>query len=243
MMDSLTLRLAAVFLAPLLLFPQAGLGQDYDYGFNAASDSMYNYLGTEIMNGALDSYIDGSSGEGDGGEGGKPDAPIVVENTRYTPQSTIEKEVKDIIIASALPNAKDPAAVTQLVTNGDVESFFTQLMTPHGLKAGDLSDALTAYWLTMWTIVNDKPMPSPDVVSGVRAQFEAVLRTDGNMAEEGSRQRMAQIYSWQMIFAVSYHRLPGMDKVALGQELDRIGKENGFELRRMEPTVDGFVVR
>jgi hypothetical protein len=243
MLKSIVFFRAVVLLAALLTFPQVGVGQDYDYGFNATSESMYNYLGTEIMNGALGSYIDGSPGEDSAGQANETNSPIVVDNTRYTPQPAIDREVKDIIIASALPMAKDPAAVTQLVTSGDIESYFTQLMAPHGLEAGDVSDALAAYWLTMWTIVNDRPMPSPEIVSGVRSQFEAILRTDGNMADEGMRQRMAQLYSWRMVFLLASYQTADADKVGIGQEMDRIGQEAGFELRRIEPSLDGFAVR
>lgn len=117
-------------------------------GFNAWSDSQYNYLSTEIMKAATSN----SSATPNANTKKAQTADRLIRSTasanaigRYTISAPVTKQVKDQFIKSRSKLAPNPTGFVNFINKVNIEPVFADLMGKHGLQSHDLSDAMAGY--------------------------------------------------------------------------------------------------
>jgi hypothetical protein len=227
----------------MIIFTMTSFAHAQDIaGFNAWSDSQYNYLSSEVMkNTAIQNYASGERSRYRNENGYRQ--PGRYTETSYIPNQRIEREVKDIIAQITLPSARDPATLQRLIDTGNTELYFDQFMQKHGLQSGDLADAMAGYWLTLWTVANRRPMPSRTAVAGVREQMAQGLSFERSIESPAARQREAQLLMWQMFLVTASTTRNDISQIELSNEMYQSGLRKGFDLRRLRPSASGFVMR
>jgi hypothetical protein len=211
-------------------------------GFNAWSDSQYNYLSTEIIKSATTnssvtdnlspkvSQAPGSSARSNAG---------MISSGRYTASPAVTQQVKKYYIESRTKIASNPAALADSINRVDIEMVFSDYMGKHGLQSHDLSDAMAGYWLTLWTIVHNTSMPNKSAVLGVRNQMRASLNRNMLNAE---KQRHAQMTVLKTVEVLATSRKPGNQR-EMAVEMQKVGMRFGMNLEKLEVTNNGFALK
>jgi hypothetical protein len=149
--------------------------------------------------------------------------------------------------------AHDPAAhtaVQEALESGAMNREFQNLLRQSDLDPEDLADALTAYVLLMWLIVNEQlDGPSdPAAIHAARDQFSPLFRADPALQQLDSAQRAAEFerlasFSVLGIAAYMHHRNEN-DRESLRQLQDAINEgmrsSGGLDLRTLELTSTGL---
>jgi hypothetical protein len=208
-------------------------------GFNAWSDSQYNYLSTEIIKSATtnSSVADNSSSKRTQALGNLARSNTSTNSSgRYTASPAITQQVKKYYIESRTKIATNPAALADTINSADIEMVFSDYMGKHGLQSHDLSDAMAGYWLTLWTIVHNTSMPNKSAVLGVRNQMRTSL--NGNMSN-AEKQRHAQMTVLKTVEVLATSRKPGNQR-AMAIEMQKVGMRFGMNLEKLDVTNNGF---
>ena len=83
------------------------------------------------------------------------------ENFGYHPSSAVSREVQERILDLWRKSEPGFAATAQKqLAERNVRDRFEDNVGPYGLKATDVGDAMTAYWVIAWVIVQQKSLPS-----------------------------------------------------------------------------------
>jgi hypothetical protein len=170
-----------------------------------------------------------------------PGADFAVAN--YHVSTAVTKQVR-AGLHEGLAKLADTSAQQQLLAKIDFEAVFESAMQKHGLARGNMIDAMTGYWLTMWSIVHRAPFPDQEAVIGTRAQM-ALTAAQSGIAEVSSdaKQRESQKLIWQMVLAISAQRQRGDDAKRLAAEMNQVAIGQGLDLSRVTVTHAGFVSR
>jgi hypothetical protein len=170
-------------------------------------------------------------------------APIDFSLTDYRVSAKVTDEMRKRL-QDGLRSVPNSLAQQQLVLRIDFEAVFDSAMRKHGLRSGNLADAMAGYWLTMWSIVNRSQMPNTAAISGVRTQM-AQLAAQAGVAKvsDAEKQREAQKLIWQTVLALSAQRTNGQNSAALAAEMNKVARKQGMDLARMQITQSGFTPR
>lgn len=169
--------------------------------------------------------------------------PIDFAIANYQVSANVTNQVR-ARLRDGLGKVANSSAEQQLLANIDFEAVFDSAMKKHGLRSGNMIDAMTGYWLTMWSIVHRAPFPDRAAIDGTRAQM-AVLATQSGIANVRSddRQRESQKLIWQTVLAMSAQRKAGVDAAGLAAEMNKVAVSQGMDLARMAVSNEGFVAR
>ncbi len=102
---------------------------------------------------------------------------------------------------------KNPAAAQAVATNFgpgkyDYNTIYQGLVKGNGLRQNDAVDAMTAYLVLGWMIVNnvqDGNAVTPVMVQGVRAQFASRLATDARLTAPGAAAQLGEEMKLQCV--------------------------------------------
>lgn len=149
--------------------------------------------------------------------------------------------------------AHDPAAHAVIQTaleSGAMHHEFQNLLRQSDLDPEDLADALTAYVLLMWLIVNEQldGPTDPAAILAARDQFSPLFRADPTLQQLDSAQRAAEyerVASFSVLGIAAYmHHRNENDRDALRQLQNAINEgmrsSGGLDLRTLELTSTGL---
>jgi hypothetical protein len=131
----------------------------------------------------------------------------------------------------------------------DVLAQLRTALAPYDLRVDDFGDVTTAWLVVMWSIANQAPLPSADVVRGVRAQTRAALLDEGRVpARAAERQRALEMLAYQtmtLMHARDSAEASGNETflAELADSAQASMKRNKFNLRAMAPTQAGMLRR
>lgn len=125
-------------------------------------------------------------------------------------------------------------------------------VAPDGMKAGDVADALTEYWVANWQAANQHPeSPSPAAYRAVRAQVGSVFATNPGLASlnNAQRQELAEVYIYNMLVqgegylqAAKQHNQPLLNRISQAAET-RFRNEMHVELQQLTLDERGFRIK
>lgn len=132
--------------------------------------------------------------------------------------------------------------------NNKLRNQFDQLLKSYGYSANDLGDAMTAYLVITWQVVNGKEYNNRNGFNAVRKMIKDVLLSSPELAQatNAQKQTVAETYAYQSMIAMSTYQDLKAKKDHQGMETFRNevyhqSKNSGFDLKTVVLNEKGFV--
>ena len=241
-----TMTRQATLLMAAALMTASAVAQDYMGMFNASNTAGINIAGTIAVNGAIDKQARNAAGDRS-----KPADALLAqsrETLSFAPDPGVSKRVKSEFTQAVM--RADPAKaahIKRVMANQDVLADFDRDMAPYDLKSNNVADAMTAYWITMWMIANQKAIPTRKRVEAAHRQIAANLLAN-DMYEKASleqRQEMTEGLIYETMFALGQRAdVERRRDYARQRELATATQanmlKNGVDLQSLRLTRTGF---
>ena len=167
----------------------------------------------------------------------------------FRPDDRISEQIEKQAVASA-GNIDEAlgAKVESILSNVDVRQEFARDMAPYDLRADNVVDALTAYWVTMWMLANQASIPDPNAVIAAREQLTSAVTGNRELRGAGNenRQRIAETLMLETLLALGMR----VDATRRGEQTDEHRRlaaaahhnliQRGIDLRQNRLTPQGF---
>lgn len=92
----------------------------------------------------------------------------------------------------------------------DIPAEFELVMSPYGLSSSDIADITTGYWLAMWCIIHNQPLPfEQPPVAALRDQVVTVLskRPAITEADNDARQAIGEAMVHETVLGLDIRQL------------------------------------
>lgn len=164
----------------------------------------------------------------------------------YSASAALRKEVLAGFLGRVQRNSPQYAAVARdQLGRHDYASIFRGIVAPYGIRQNDLADAVAAYIVLGYMVVNGDENVTPAAVQGVRGQIAQVLAHEARFANPTTRAKTAEEFK---ILFVTLHagwqsaRREGT-LAAYAQGVNRMmQRQAGLDLRRLRID-NGFLLR
>jgi hypothetical protein len=164
----------------------------------------------------------------------------------YTPDAAISRDVK-ARFTDAVVRA-DPGKeqhIRRVMATSNVLADFDRDMAPYGLSSNNTAEALTAYWITMWMIANEAPIPARPRVDAVRKQVAGNLKANAmfRKATPTQRQEMTEALVYEAMFALGQRASAGNNRARLNELAEQAQAnvlKHGVNLQELRLTRSGF---
>lgn len=123
----------------------------------------------------------------------------------------------------------------------EYEAAFGEL----GLRHDNLADTLAAYWISMWTVIHDKPLANAEQTAAVLGQVLPRIHTSDLTKSARKRQLMGEALVYESTIALAvYHDAKANNHELQLRQMAQSAKKNtrkkGFELAKMKLTNQGM---
>lgn len=230
--------LAIVFLASM---PGALVAQDYAFQGFAAAD----VLG-QMHQSVRDATLNPSGGRPDGQ---RPTGNRMAVSTTYKATPAISANVRRQFVDSVNELSGQEAArqIHAALEAGDPVASWAGIVRNDGLRAGDVADAMAAYWILNWMIANRSDNNKSQAV-GVRDQMRRVMGNSPGFVRlnDAGRQEIAEILMLNFLaqHAAYVDALRRSDEAQLQRlstaAIKRFKSEMKLDPRRISLTNAGF---
>ena len=164
------------------------------------------------------------------------------------------KAVRDRNIARMVAEQRkiDPAGAAQteaLFSSTDVLTKLDQMMRPLGLRANNVADAYTVWWIEAWEAVHNRSMGDDRALhQAVKQQAEAMLVNTPQLASASDevKQEFAEsllIHAMLIDGAMENARGNQSQLAKVAQATNKGAKTMGLDLTKLDLTSEGFVKR
>ncbi|MGG6265242.1 DUF6683 family protein [Leptolyngbya sp. AN03gr2] len=170
-------------------------------------------------------------------------------NLSFRPNSAISRQVQMSIVESVRQQAPSEAdKFAAILASGQPMSLYSQAAAAkYGLRTDNVADAMTAYMVTSWMIVNNvRTDPSRAAVQAVRSQVVPVVLNNSRFRSEKTRQLVAESLIYQTIFlSANYDRVLASNNPSQIQQFVQTTHQSistgfGLDFRRIDLTEAGF---
>ena len=146
----------------------------------------------------------------------------------------------------AKSSRQPPETIRAAIGDRDFIAEFALRFAPLGLRADNFADAMTAYWVSMWSLIHRTELPPISAFAAARLQLAAMWHKNPYVKREGDRQTMAEVMIYETMLALEERdrKLAAGDEQAL-QALSENSARNmqskrGVNLKAMQLTESGF---
>ena len=139
--------------------------------------------------------------------------------------------------------------IKALLQSSNIIDQIDQMMRPMGLRANNVADAYTVWWVAAWEAVNNQDVGSSVAMYGAVKQqaANALLSTPQfASASDASKQEMAESMLIQAALIDAYIDAAAgkpADQAALAKAVNQGAKKMGLDLTKMNLTEQGFIPR
>lgn len=135
--------------------------------------------------------------------------------------------------------------VEKELTSRDIPAEYLTTFGPLGLRHDNLADTMTAYWISMWTVIHDKPLANADQTAAVLAQVMPRIQDSTLTKSARKRQLMGEALVYESTIALSvYNEAKSNNQELQLRQMAQSAKKNtrkrGFELAKMKLTDQGM---
>jgi hypothetical protein len=172
-------------------------------------------------------------------------APSAAVSGAYRVSPAVAAEVREELYQSLAKISRSQAdEIRRALFNQDIERLFDDTVRPFGLSAGNVIDATTAFWVSMWVISHQAPNPSVQQIAQARQQVLKVLAHEGTLnASDADKQRIAQGMMFETIIALVAFNNAQIDKRQLANATTNNLLRRGLDMRQLVLTSRGFEPR
>lgn len=125
----------------------------------------------------------------------------------FTVSAAVSGQVRREFLSTLAKTHKVPeSTIVEQLGEHDYPDEFRETFGPLGLKPDNLADAMTAYWITMWSLVHRRPLPEGELIPAARKQLESLCGNAPQAKREPGRQAMAEAMIYETMFALNKAR-------------------------------------
>jgi hypothetical protein len=197
------------------------------------------------------SYSEGDfSSEDYGGDYSEPAGQSMGDGDfSFQPSSEVSDQIRAQFIAQyASDGTPGSLPFRQLIeTQNWVGEFSSDF---YGLSSTDVADAMTAYWVRSWMLINDQPSPTMAQIDATNRQIRALLADDPTFTQspDAQLQVMAEylIYQQSITYGTYLAAVSAGDTDSKEQIQAAVNtglSELGLDFTQLEITDEGFQVR
>lgn len=147
--------------------------------------------------------------------------------------------------AARAPDAEAAQAVRDVFAKHDYDQAYRGLIAPYGLAADDVADAMTAYLVLGWRIVNGASEPHPGSVRAARNQIAETLAGDPRYADDKARGEAGEEFKLLVVTThagwASARKDGSLPAYEAGVARNLAGA--GFDMKMLDLTRAGFQAR
>lgn len=168
--------------------------------------------------------------------------------------AAISKEVRQGFRNQLLqnnPGAQSASAIDRALAMDWLAAYRREIAHPNGLDADNLADAVTAFYISSWALVNRVDTISPRSIASVRDAIRADIGDQPKLAALGAaeRQKLGEALIYQTVLAMAnrehLHRTG--DRALAARMSDNTWRhfrqDMGVDLKSLRLTDSGFVTR
>lgn len=150
-----------------------------------------------------------------------------------------------LAFAARAPDAASAEAVRTAFAHNDYDKAYRGLIASYGLAADDVADAMTAYLVLGWLIVNRADDPHPGSVQAARDQIAETLADDPRYADVKARGPAGE--EFKLLFVATHAGWNSARKdgtlPAYEAGIARNLAMSGFDMKTLDLTGAGFTAR
>lgn len=238
----------------LVLFAILGFASmaraDFGMGmFNAANSAGMNIAGTAAINAAIGKSTKNAANSPNTSQNSS--VTIAPDTLEYKPSPEISAQLKERFWNTIKQNNPQSAEeIDTTLRHQDVIGTFKADMAPYGLRADNVGDTVTAYWLTMWLVANQAPIPSKNLVQAAQAQVGKIVLHNKLISNKNDAQKqvVAETLIYETMIALGMHnRAIESGEPSQIRELSDAAYNNmlrqNIDLRGLNLTSQGFVTK
>lgn len=241
-----------LILASILILGSAPVARAdvYMSMFNSANTAAINISNTIGLNAALKNSVKkGGSTRVSTKTSTRPTASLA--SLSYRPSASLSNQLRERFWNQI--KADNPQAATEIDTAlkfQDVVGQFNKDVAPFGLRSDNVGDSFTAYWIVMWMVANQEPIPSLDKVKAARAQISNVILNNPSISQgnDARKQTISETLIYETMMAISmnnqFNKIGPPSRVkALADQAHQNMLRRGVDMRSFQLTSTGFVAR
>ena len=135
--------------------------------------------------------------------------------------------------------------VEEELARRDIIAEYRESFGTLGLRHDNLTDTMAAYWISMWTIIHDKPLATATQALVVRDQVLPRIASSELTDSGDKRQMMGEALIYESTIALGVYRDAKRDNQELQlRQMAKSAKQNtrkkGYELAKMKLTNRGM---
>ena len=215
--------------------------------FSSIGSQYVDYGASMMAVGQMNNVLGGTDRSRKAAPAPRQSAPA---DTRYRASPAVSARVRGQFADFAAK--ADPARADQLratIQRQDLLAMWEKHVAVDGLRRGDVTDAMTAYWVQNWQIATRTPFVDKTRVQAVRGQVARALGGNPSFArlDDAGRQEMAETFMLNFVAQGSAYSDAGAkrDTAQVSRLSDaaaeRFRREVKLEARQLKLTGAGFV--
>lgn len=166
---------------------------------------------------------------------------------RYRPSAKTSENTQRALIALVEKNDQNAAKqLADVLASRDIIAMFPRDMKPYGLKPDNVADALTAYPVGNWMIINQAEVPQKEKVTAVQNNISHAMDSKFNALTNEQRQTLSELLIYQTMFAIG-SRTAAQGNAPATEQLASQSHQNllamGIDMRKLDLTTRGLVPR
>ncbi|MFK7888038.1 MAG: DUF6683 family protein [Gammaproteobacteria bacterium] len=135
--------------------------------------------------------------------------------------------------------------VEKELASRDVTAEYREAFGELGLRHDNLADTMAAYWISMWTVIHNKPLATAEQTAAVLAQVMPRIQTSALTKSARKRQMMGEALVYEATIALTvYNEAKANNQELQLRQMAQSAKKNtrkkGFELAKMKLTDQGM---
>ncbi|WP_337827085.1 DUF6683 family protein [Pseudonocardia sp. TMWB2A] len=242
-------KIAAITL--LAITSTAGNAQQYIGQYIGQADWNMGFQGADIIGNSINEQMLEDNSNSSSNKDNAPRQTVAKAITlTYTPSMSVRKQNYAAYVQQL--RKMDDASATQaaqFLASNDIVEQLDGAMRPMGLRANNVADAFTLWWVIAWHAANGRQgEPSPSIMATVKRQAASALSATPQLASASNtvKQEMAESLLIQAALidaALDDAKGDRTKTAALARAVNQGAQKIGLDLTKFNLTQDGFVPR
>ena len=168
----------------------------------------------------------------------------------FNPSPTVRKKViSDLLVNARKLDANSAAGAEAFLGSTNIIDQIDQMIRPMGLRADNVADAYTLWWVIAWHAANGRQgEPDAQIMAAVKQQASNALLSTPQFASANDAQKQEMAESMLIQAALIDAHIDAAagkpaEQAALAKAVNQGAKKMGLDLTKMDLTENGFVPR
>ena len=233
------MKIIPIFLWLLMILPCLVFSQEVIISGEALYNTNYSLINGSIMNATITSNTKKKSVE----------KRNFAEKLDFVRSETLSKSIqKDFISRISQSKSYENKELEKMFSENKLRNEFDRLLAEYGYSGKNLADAMTAYLVISWQLVNAQEYNDRKGFDAVRKMVrENLLASEYlNSATDKDKQIVSETFAYQAMLTINLYKTLTAKRNQAGLEELKISvaealKKSGMDMKTLNLTTKGFV--